>query len=60
MFSSMASAPASCIFFAYFIQPPAETPFRLAMMGMETFFLALAMYSRYSSGPILNSEGLGK
>ena len=42
MFSSSASAPACAICFAYWIQPPLETPFRLAMTGNLQRLLGLA------------------
>jgi len=46
MFNSRASAPACSISMAYLIQPPVETPFRLAMIGMFTACLAFRTNSR--------------
>jgi hypothetical protein len=46
----MASALACSISRAERIQPPAETPLRLPLMGMETLTLALRISFRETSG----------
>ena len=44
----------------YLVQPPKDEPFKLAIIGISTFSLALRICSKYSSGPIRKLIDSGK
>ena len=60
MFNSRASAPASCIVFAYDSQPSLVVPLSEAMTGTFTAALILRICSRYSWIPKTKSSAFGK